>query len=277
MKKTIIPPIKTQGIKTKLIPFIQNTIKFNPQTQRWVEPFLGSGVVLFNIQPKDALICDTNIHIINIYKSIQNKTLTPELLRSYLEKEGATLSEMGVEHYKFIRERFNKNHDIYDFIFLNRSCFNGLMRFNSKGGFNVPFCKKPNRFNKSLITKICNQVKNIQEIIKPNWEFKAQSWEDTLKELKTDDFIYLDPPYIGRNAGYYNSWEEVDADKLATSLTSLKQQFAYSMWKETSYRENSHILKHFNNYPIHLFSHFYHVGSKEDNRKGVIECLITQK
>ena len=64
MIKIIIPPIKIQGIKSKIVPEIQNNLTWNKEG-KWIEPFLGSGVVLFNIQPNTAVLSDTNPHIIN--------------------------------------------------------------------------------------------------------------------------------------------------------------------------------------------------------------------
>ena len=89
--KTIIPPIKSQGIKTKLVPWIMDVApKVNG---RWIEPFLGTGVVAFNAQYKQAVLNDTNPHIIKFYKGIQNRAITAPLIKQYLQKEGILLSE----------------------------------------------------------------------------------------------------------------------------------------------------------------------------------------
>ena len=113
---------------------------------------------MFNAAPKRALIADTNKHIIHFYKSVQDGTLTPADARSYLEDEGAKLEKLGADHFYEIRKRFNEKGNPLDFLFLSRACFNGVMRFNRKGGFNVPFCKKDERFAKRYITKNSNEM-----------------------------------------------------------------------------------------------------------------------
>lgn len=271
---TKVPPIKIQGIKTKLIPFIVESINWDGKG-RWIEPFLGSGVVLFNMQPQRALIADNNKHIIKFYKAIQSGEITAEKLKIHLEKESELLEKRGGPYYYEVRMRFNKTADSYDFLFLNRACFNGVMRFNNKGGFNVPFCNKPERFRKGYITKICNQVKWVASIMEgKDWEFKVQDWSETLSDVKKEDFVYLDPPYVGRHAEYFHKWEIEDADKLAETIKLLPSGFAYSMWKKNSYRENEHLIKHFSEYPCLTFNHFYHVGSKESLRNAMVEALI---
>ncbi|OAD19141.1 D12 class N6 adenine-specific DNA methyltransferase domain protein [Candidatus Thiomargarita nelsonii] len=74
--KVNIPPIKSQGIKTKLVPWI-NSLKPADFEGVWIEPFMGTGVVAFNIAPQQALLCDTNLHLINFYKAINEGSLTP--------------------------------------------------------------------------------------------------------------------------------------------------------------------------------------------------------
>jgi len=274
MNKVKVPPIKTQGIKTKLVPLIIDNITLS-DSGTFIEPFLGSGVVAFNLNPKKAILADTNKHIINFYIAIQNNIVNAKTVREYLTKEGEILLLKGEEHYYFIRERFNKEHNPFDFLFLNRACFNGLMRFNAKGGFNVPFCRKPKRFDQSYITKICNQVAWVNNQMKgKEWQFKVQDWKSTLHEAKFNDFLYLDPPYIGRNANYFNVWSESDADDLANKLQTIHCGFAYSMWKKNKFRENEHLIKWFSNHKMVVQEHFYHIGSSEELRHSMEEALI---
>ena len=206
--KVFVPPIKSQGIKTKLVNWISSNVE-NIQYDRWVEPFMGTGVVAFNVRPKNALLCDSNPHLITFYKALQSKEITSGLVKNYLTKEGEKLLKSNGDYYYEVRNRFNSEGNPLDFLFLSRSCFNGMMRFNRKGGFNVPFCKKPNRFAQALITKITNQVENISQIIEfGNYIFKNQDYKKTLKEINPNDFIYSDPPYIGRHVYYFDSWSE---------------------------------------------------------------------
>lgn len=94
IEKVHIPPLKTQGIKTKLVPWIARCAAVDVDTV-WVEPFMGSGVVGFNLAPKRAIFSDTNIHLINFYRAIQNGELTAAGCRKFLESEGARLKSRG--------------------------------------------------------------------------------------------------------------------------------------------------------------------------------------
>lgn len=275
--KVRVPPIKCQGIKTKLVPFIAENVKWTGKG-RWIEPFLGSGVVAFNIAPKHAILSDSNKHVINFYSEIQNGGITPESAKEFLNENGALLSERGAEHYYEVRKRFNKNGDPLDLLFLNRACFNGVMRFNSKGEFNVPFCRKSDRFRTSYITKIVNQIKWVSEVIsEKDWIFSSGDWRDVLNRAEPDDFVYLDPPYIGRHTDYFNSWTEEDAIELANCSQNLNCGFALSMWYENKYRKNDHISQCWSGNIIRTSSHFYHVGSKESLRNAMVEALVIKR
>lgn len=268
------PPIKCQGIKTKLVPFIAQSIQWQGKGV-WLEPFLGSGTVLFNIKPDRALVSDTNIHIIRFYQNIQSKTITAEKVRKFLAREGQLLSKKGEDHYYEIRDRFNAEGDSLDFLFLSRSCFNGVMRFNKKGQFNVPFCRKPKRFQPALITKIVNQVSWVAEIIKDrDWTFEVLGWRDALKRARHEDFIYADPPYSGRHNDYYNQWADEDARELVEFLSNQSAKFALSTWKENRYRSNALLSYLPKELAVKFNKHFYHVGSSEKYRNEMEEALI---
>lgn len=276
IKHAKAPPLKCQGIKTKLVPFIFGSIQWSATNDaRWIEPFLGSGVVALNLAPQNALLSDTNHHIIAFYKAIQNGELTRESVRDFLIDEGKKLAVQGADYYYEVRKRFNTHGSSFDFLFLNRSCFNGVMRFNSHGKFNVPFGHKPQRFTKAYITKIANQVNWVAKQMRgKNWEFLVAKWNEVLSKAQPCDFVYLDPPYIGRHTDYYNSWGEGEAASLAASTKNLSCGFALSMWLENRYRKNTHIEECWSGLELRVCSHFYHVGSSEALRNEMDEALI---
>lgn len=275
--KTIVPPIKSQGIKTKLIPWIMELIPTS--NGKWIEPFLGTGVVAFNSGFKKAILNDTNPHIINFYKGIQDVVITAPLMKQYLEQEGELLSKAddnGYEHYRKVRERFNKEFSPYDFIFLSRAGFNGMMRFGRKGNWNIPFCKKPDRFSQAYVTKIVNQVKNVSQIIKPepDWTFFNKSFAEIIPSATQDDIIYCDPPYYGRYVDYFNGWTENDEELLFNLLSETKAKFVLSTWHHNDWRENEMIKKFWDKFNIVTKDHFYHSGGNIENRRTVVEALV---
>jgi DNA adenine methylase len=270
-----VPPIKCQGIKTRLVPFIFNSIRWDTEDGRWIEPFLGSGVVALNLAPERALLSDTNPHIINFYRAIQRGETDQSSVREFLRMEGEKLAARGADYYYEVRERFNSEGSSLDFLFLNRSCFNGVMRFNRVGRFNVPFGHKPQRFTKAYITKIVNQVGWVSKLLRNrDWEFRAARWDELLCEATPGDFVYLDPPYIGRHTDYYNSWDEAQAGRLAAGARKLPCGFALSMWVENRYRKNTHIAEFWSGLETRVCGHFYHVGSSESLRNEIDEALI---
>lgn len=229
----------------------------------------------FNLAPERALLSDANLHIIAFYQAIQQGKLTGADVREFLQQEGGKLAAGGAEYYYEVRERFNDLGDSLDFLFLNRSCFNGVMRFNGKGKFNVPFGHKPQRFSQSYITKIVNQVEWAgRQMQGKSWEFRTASWDQVLSETKPEDFVYLDPPYIGRHTDYYNAWSEADAARLATVALRLPCGYALSMWLENRYRKNHHLEEHWPGLELRVCSHFYHVGASEDLRNEMQEALL---
>ena len=180
------------------------------------------------------------------------------------------------DDYYEVRERFNQNHNPLDFLFLNRSCFNGMIRFNKKLAFNVPYGHKPQRFSKAYITKITNQVTHIEELFRyNNWSFICQSFEETIKLANEKAFIYCDPPYIGRHVDYYDSWDVQSEMDLCKVLVSSNARFMLSTWDHNDYRKNDFIDIIWNFCSKLTKDHFYFVGAKELNRKAITEALLT--
>jgi DNA adenine methylase len=161
-------------------------------------------------------------------------------------------------------------------LFVNRAGFNGMIRFNRKGGFNIPFCRKPQRFAQAYITKITNQVSWANKLIKTKeFSFKCQDFNKTIEEASSADIIYCDPPYIGRHVDYYSGWDESHERELFSKLSSFKGRFILSTWHHNDYRENEYVKNLWSEHSVLIREHFYHVGGKEVNRNPVIEALVT--
>src|SRR5882724_6730622 len=252
-KPPLVPPLKCQGIKTKLAAEIGRVAQTR-DFQRWVEPFCGSCVVALNVQPKKALLSDSNVHIVRLYQEIQSGNLTAALAKSFLVEEGNKLRTEGESYYYTVREHFNTRPTSLDFLFLNRSCFNGVMRFNRSGKFNVPYGHKPERFAQAYVTKIMNQIRRISEVISScDWTFASADFRQTLGSAGPGDLIYADPPYAGRHVDYFNSWSEEDETDLAKILKGVPCHFVLSTWHSNEFRENEFLKENWNAPGFHLF------------------------
>lgn len=163
--------------------------KFNPKTGRYFEPFVGGGAVFFDLLPKKAFLSDLNNELVITYNVIKNDV---ESLIKSLKKHQNTK-----EYFLKIRAKdLNKLSDTEiasRFIYLNRTCFNGLYRVNSHGGFNVPFAGNKNPL-------ICDEI-NLRKVSKAlkYVEIKKEDYKEVLKKAKNGDFVYFDPPYYPIN------------------------------------------------------------------------------
>jgi DNA adenine methylase len=236
---------------------------------------MGTGVVGFNVAPEHALFSDLNPHTILFYRSLQTNETTPCIVRHFLEESGARLAEQGESYFYEVRTRFNKYHRPLDFLFLSRACFNGMIRFNRQGEFNVPFCRKPGRFSKSYITKIVNQVSWVHRLVRNrDWVFESGDFASIIASAGPADCIYCDPPYFQRHVDYYNCWGEGEEYKLYMALKESEARFLLSTWQGNEYRNNNSVENYWKKFSIHTRDHFYHVGAKENNRHAMTEALV---
>jgi len=188
--KSISPIVKWVGGKRQLLPEI---VKRIPNTfSYYAEPFVGGGAVFFELQPKKAIINDLNIELINLYKVIKYNVeeLISDLSNHKNEKE-----------YFYEIRKMDRDEGLYKklsnvekasrLLYLNKTCYNGLYRVNSKGQFNTPFgsYKNPNFNNKELLREL-NKYFNDSQI-----EFYSEDYSMILNRLDSNSFVYLDPPY----------------------------------------------------------------------------------
>jgi DNA adenine methylase len=175
------PPLKWAGGKRWLVAQLKPIWEANAN-RRYVEPFCGGLAVVLGLQPKQALLNDVNPHLINFYRHVQKGLKMHLPMRNdeklfyqhrdrfnQLTREGEALTEQGAQL----------------FYYLNRTCFNGLCRFNKSGDFNVPF----GTYN------AINYAPDFAEYVTvfSEWEFSNVDVEAL--PLMSDDFVYADPPY----------------------------------------------------------------------------------
>lgn len=193
-KKNVIlsPVVKWVGGKRQLLNDIIPLLPDHFST--YVEPFVGGGALLFEIQPKKAIVNDLNHELINLYKVIKDN---PNELLLLLEEHELNNSE---EYFYQIRalDRSKSYDDMSDvekaarIIYLNKTCYNGLFRVNQSGQFNSPYgkYKNPNIVNKPVVLAMANYFQN-NNITLLNGDYKM-----ALKKLRKGAFVYFDPPYM---------------------------------------------------------------------------------
>jgi DNA adenine methylase len=179
--------------------------KFDVKTASYFEPFVGGGAVFFDLLPRKAFLSDLNAELVITYNTIKNDI--NELIIS-LQKH-----KYDKEYFLEIRAQDLKQLSDIEiaarFIYLNRTCFNGMYRVNSKGGFNVPFGKYTN-------PQICDE-QNLRRVSKAlaDVEIKHEDYKEVLKKAVKGDFIYFDPPYypVSKTASFTSYTAESFLDK----------------------------------------------------------------
>lgn len=199
--QTVKPFIKWAGGKSQLLSEIRK--KYPDKIEKYCEPFVGGGAVLLdvleNFQPKEVLINDINAELTNLYTQIRDHVEylienLADLQGKYwgmdLEERKAFYLEqrdcfnMGIQNKNFSKEEM-----AYRFIFLNKTCFNGLYRVNKKGLFNVPIgsYKKPPICDADNLRHISKLLRNVQ--------ISCGDYSKTADFIDRNTFVYIDPPY----------------------------------------------------------------------------------
>lgn len=188
LQQETYPIVKWVGGKRQLM---FELLKNMPENyNRYFEPFIGGGALFFELQPDNAYISDMNEELINLYQVVRDNV--DELIAD-LQKH-----DISKEYFMEIRnidrtEEYESWSDVQKasrFIYLNRTCFNGMYRVNSKGEFNVPFghYKNPRILDE-------NNLINCSSLLQRT-EIKHADFSEILKKVKKGDFVYFDPPYV---------------------------------------------------------------------------------
>lgn len=213
------PFLKWAGGKRWLAPKISDIV--NSISGRYIEPFLGSGAIFFALRPANALLTDANEDLINAYVAIRDDPERVFALLKVHQRRHCTEYFYQIREYK-PREKYHK---AARFIYLNRTCWNGLYRVNLEGTFNVPIGTKSNVLMASDDWPAVSALLSTVEIV-------SQDFEASIDTAERGDLVFADPPYTVKHNlnGFikYNnslfSWD--DQIRLRDSLLRAKKRGA---------------------------------------------------
>lgn len=270
--KLVTPVLKWVGGKRQLLPEIKKRVPKGYKT--YYEPFLGGGAVLFELQPKKAIVNDLNTELINVYEII--KTSPNELieeLKKFSNDEETFYNIRNIDRDKNKFQQLSNIEKAARIIYLNKTCFNGLYRVNSSGEFNSPFgrYKNPNIVNAKTIQAVSKYF-NTADIT-----FKNEDFEESIKDIPKGSFVYLDPPYdpvsktsnfTGYNKGGFGDEEQIRIKNMCDRLNENGIKFLLSN------SATSFIKELYKDYTIDIVCAKRSINSKADKRGEIEEVLI---
>jgi DNA adenine methylase len=245
--------------------------KFDIRTGRYFEPFVGGGAVFFDLLPEKGFLSDLNKELVTTYNVIKNDV---EGLIASLKKH-----KIDKEYFLNIRAKDSKALDdlavASRFIFLNRTCFNGLYRVNSKGGFNVPYGKYANPLicDESNLRKVSKSLQNI--------EIKHQDYKEVLGTAKKGDFVYFDPPYypVSKTASFTSYTAEAFLDKeqieLRDTVLELNKRGCFVMLSNSDTPFINKIYSGLKGIRVNKVEAGRAINSKGSGRGKITEVLVT--
>lgn len=239
-----------------------------PKFDRWIEPFVGGGAGFFSVLPQRALLSDANADLIHTYRMMRDK---PQDLHEALSRHHRLHS---TEHYYRVRD-YEPVCDISRaarFIYLNRTCWNGLYRVNRQGQFNVPIGTK---------SQVIFEHENFDEFsrVLKRAQLEIRDFEDTVDEARDGDVVFADPPYTVKHNmnGFvkYNenifSWE--DQVRLSRSLSRARDRGASIISTNADHKSVRELYKdEFYLYPVYRSSVISGVAK---GRSRISEILIS--
>lgn len=261
------PFIKWAGGKSQLLPEISKRLPPKNQIGRYFEPFLGGGALFFSLQHPHSFLSDTNKELVELYQIVKDNV--EELIKA--------LKHHKNEHDYFYDVRAQNPVDLSPveraarFIYLNKTCFNGLYRVNSKGQFNVPFGKYKN-------PTICDEEGlRAASLALRKAKVLQGSFQSILLKAKTTDFIYFDPPYhpLNQTSSFtsYTSdgFGENEQIQLANVYRELADRGCFVMLSNSNMPLIKELYKDFS---IHEIQASRAINSKAEGRGKITELLI---
>lgn len=266
------PVLKWVGGKRQLLPEINKYIPEKITT--YYEPFVGGGAVLFELQPKKAVINDVNPELVNLYTVIRdNVDELIEELKDYRNEEEFFYNVRSLDCDETVYSELTNIQRAARVHYLNKTCYNGLFRVNMAGQFNTPFgrYKNPNIVNEKTL-KAVSMLFNKTELKILNVDF-----EKAVSNCKKGAFVYFDPPYdpisdsssfTGYSKGGFDRAEQVRLKNLCDRLNERGVKFLLSNSSTSFIREL------YKDYTIEIIKSKRAINSKGDKRGEIDEVLI---
>ena len=270
--KLVAPVLKWVGGKRQLLKEIERHVPSHFST--YYEPFVGGGALLFHLQPKKAIINDSNEELVNVYTVI--KDFPDQLihtLKKHKNEEAYFYKIRGLDREKAEYDRLNTIERAARVIFLNKTCYNGLFRVNSAGEFNTPFgrYKNPNIVNEITIRAVSNYLKS------NDIKVLHGDYEKALSSARKGAFVYFDPPYdpVSNSVnftGYTKAgFDREEQERLKGICDKLNQKGVKFLLSNSS---TEFIRRLYKNYNIYNIKAKRAINSKADGRGEIEEVLI---
>lgn len=270
------PVVKWAGGKTQVI---EKLLERKPKKfKTYYEPFVGGGAFFLALQPKKAVINDTNKELMAIYKCLRNPLWFEKMIELIKEHESNHSKEYFYQVRAMDRVKNYNYKPVYvraaRTLYLNKTCFNGLFRVNSKGFFNVPFNgnEKVNCYEENNIADIHNFFVKTKPVL------TSKDFSASCSKAKKGDFVYFDPPYDkpeGKDS--FTTYTKGDFGKkeqarLAKTFKKLDKRGVYVM---LSNHNTPFINELYDGYNIQVIEARRSINSKADGRGKVEEVIIT--
>lgn len=271
--RLVAPFVKWVGGKRQIMSSITKLMPKNIKEYTYIEPFVGGGAVLFQLQPKNGVINDFNKELINTYQVIKNNI--DELIEDL--KTHKNTSDYFYDIRSLDREddfeKLSKVKRASRVLYLNKTCFNGLYRVNNAGEFNAPFghYKNPNIVNEPTLKAVSNYLNS------NNIKILTGDYSEALKLADENSFVYLDPPYhpisegsnfTGYVQGGFNMYDQVDLRVACDELNKKGIKFLLSN------SASPFILDQYEDYNIEIVKAKRAINSNGSKRGDVDEFLI---
>ena len=222
--------------------FAETIVRYMPEKfNNYYEPFLGSGAVmaqLLHTSKKShlpvfnkAYASDILPFLIEIFDLVKND---PDSLTEYYKKEISEYYKDPVSKYDEIRDRFNKNHNPYDFCLLSRTCYSGIVRFRKADGY----MSTPRGPHKPISPTTFKQRVDLWNSLTDRAEFNTMPFDESMDRAKKGDLIYCDPPYTHSQSIIYGS-QTFNIDDLFEKIIECKKRDVYVMLSINGSRESN--------------------------------------